>query len=55
MRLGVVAGLFRLLAVASRYGAEQGPVFAGLGLAVIVSMQDCELVAKDDDLEVSPA
>ena len=52
MRLGVAAGPFRSLAVARRDGAEQGPVLAGEGRPVVLSVQDCDLVAQHDDLKV---
>ena len=52
MRLGVAAGPFRSLAVARRDGAEQGPVLVGEGRPVVLSVQDCDLVAQHDDLKV---
>ena len=52
MRLGVAAGPFRSLAVARRDGAEQGPVLAGEDRPVVLSVQECDLVAQHDDLKV---
>ena len=52
MRLGVAAVLFRLRAVARRDSAQQRPVLVGEGWSVVLSVQDCDLVAQHDDLEV---
>ena len=52
MRLGVAAVLFRLLAVARRDGTEKGRVLVGEHWSVVLPVQDRELVAQHDDLEV---
>ena len=52
MRLGVAAVLFRLLTLARRDGIQQGSVFVCKSWSVVFTVQDCELVAKHDDLVV---